>query len=202
MLLPINSPCNLWSIVSVEEADVEDLRGVDLMLFWLMLGRSSPRRSIIPFTRLQTHSLYVNIWAPLALYSAKCENTLPSIKSLLIDQYGCSIKSACVRVCVCLCTFPLLSTTWISLEILAVFYVSLLAGVFLCDWFVGVCVYVCVWLRMWIGDMLTTARGEMEQVGGNLVWLVGPHTDIWVVFKPSCPDWGWHFEKGALCGLP
>ncbi len=143
MLLPINSPCNLWSIVSVEEADVEDLRGVDLMLFWLMLGRSSPRRSIIPFTCLQTHSLYVNIWAPLALYSAKCENTLPSIKSLLIDQYGCSIKSACVRVCVCLCTFPLLSTTWISLEILAVFYVSLLAGVF-CVTGLWVFVFMCV----------------------------------------------------------
>lgn len=175
------------------------------MLLWFMLFRNSPRRSIIPlgsFTRLQTRSLYVKILAPLALYSAMCENTLPSIKSLLIDQYSCSIKSACVRVRGCLCMFPLLSTTCTSLEVLAVFYVSLLAGVFLSDWFVGFSVYVCVWLCMWIGDMLTTVRGETEQVGGNLVWLVGPHTDIWVVFKPSCLDWGWHFEKGALCSLP
>lgn len=34
MLLPINPACNLWSIASVEEADVEDLRGVELMLFF------------------------------------------------------------------------------------------------------------------------------------------------------------------------
>lgn len=106
------------------------------------------------------------------------------------------------RLCTCLHVFVYVSVaTWISLEVLAVFYVCLLAGVFLSDWFAGFYDYVCVWLRMWIGDMLTTVRGEIEQVGGNLVWLVGPHTDIWVVFKPSCPDWGWHFEKGhsAAC---
>lgn len=53
------------------------------------------------------------------------------------------------------------------------FYVSLLAAVFLSDCllhsFVGFYIYVCVWLRMRIGDMLSAARGETEQVGGNLV---------------------------------
>lgn len=37
MLLPINSPCNLWAIVSVEEADVEDLKGVEFMLFFFLI---------------------------------------------------------------------------------------------------------------------------------------------------------------------
>lgn len=39
MLLPINSPCNLRSIVSVEEADVEDLKGVELTLFLIDAGQ-------------------------------------------------------------------------------------------------------------------------------------------------------------------
>ncbi len=102
-------------------------------------------------------------------------------------------------LCTCLHVFVYVSVaTWISLEVLAV---SVSWCVFWVTGF-GVFMFMCVWLCMWIGDMLTTVRGEMEQVGGNLVWLVGPHTDIWVVFKPSCPDWGWHFGKGALCGLP
>lgn len=52
------------------------------------------------------------------------------------------------------------------------FYDSLLAGVFLSDCllhsFVAFYIYV-FWVCMRIGDMLTTARREMEQVVGNLV---------------------------------
>ncbi len=140
MLLPINSPCNLWSIVFVEEADVEDLRGVNLMLFWLMLGRSSPRRSIIPLGELHTSpdpltvreymSSVCTVHRKVRKHFAEYQIS-PDRSIRLLHKEG---------LCTCLHVFVYVSVaTWIHLEVLAVFYVYLLAGV-TGLWFLCLCV--------------------------------------------------------------
>ncbi len=121
MLLPINSPCNLWSIVFVEEADVEDLRGVNLMLFWLMLGRSSPEEIDNPVGELHTSpdpltvreymssacTVRHKVWKHFAEYQISPDRSIR-----LLHKEG---------LCTCLHVFVYVSVaTWISLEVLAV----------------------------------------------------------------------------------